>query len=251
MESKEDRNRKIFGFFGYALSSTIKRYNEKEKRAEMLDKHIKLKTYRDTGTFLRTMRILHKDALLDTHYMEECYSSTDKMRNRDGMALISPAYFEFATLLTTTCDTYISNKVIASLGNNTLKEAKDSILSNACLKKKWDNCHDETSRMLLGHDHRDKLYRQIVQKMINSRFSFEVSKVRATKFGHYAKSASAETHRADVRHDFAKNKMKIDGERARNKISRRTATGAVDVDTNVNDKGAADEDTVLMLTIKV
>ena len=234
VESREDRNRKIFGFVGYALSSTIKRYNEKEERAEMLDEHAKLETYRDFGTFLRTMRLLHKDALLDTYYMEHCYSSTNKMLNRGGMALISPAYFKFAEELTMACDSFISDEMIVRRGNNTLREANDSILSDACLKKKWDESHDETSKMLLGTDHRDEIYREIVHKTINSRFSFEVSKVRATKFGHYAKSASTETHRADLKHDFAKNKMKVDGETVRREISIRMTTGAADVVQNLN-----------------
>ena len=65
------------------------------------------------------------------------------------------------------------------------------------------------------------MYKGIVRKTINARFSFEIGRVRENKFSHYAKAASKETHRADLKHDFAKTKMKSDGEIARKEIKRR------------------------------
>ena len=64
----------------------------------------------------------------------------------------------------------------------------------------------------------DKIFLKIVKKTINSRFSFEISKVRAKNFGHYTKSSCTETHRADLKHDFAKRKMKADGQLAKEEI---------------------------------
>ena len=61
----------------------------------------------------------------------------------------------------------------------------------------------------------------IVRKTINAWFNFEIGRVRESKFSHYAKAASKETQRADSKHDFAKTKMKSDGESARKEIKRR------------------------------
>ena len=61
--------------------------------------------------------------------------------------------------------------------------------------------------MLGFSEYKEKIFRMIVKKTIHSRFSFEIGKVRAKKFSHYAKSSCKETHRADLKHDFAKNKI--------------------------------------------
>jgi len=79
-------------------------YNEREKKAVADNEEIQAAEYCEIGTFLRKMRILHKDALMDTSYMLNCYSRRMQMINHGGLALISPKYFEFAKCLTAACD---------------------------------------------------------------------------------------------------------------------------------------------------
>ena len=157
------------------------------------------------GTFLRSMRILHKEALLDSTYIQECYTNADKMVNHGGMALISKQYFPFVKYLTVLCDTFISEEIVCHRGNDCLKSGTEEILTSVELKKLRNQCHEEEFKVMMGFgEHTYKIFLKFVKKTINSRFSFEISKVRAKKFGHYAKSSCTETHRADLKHDFAK-----------------------------------------------
>ena len=176
------------------------------------------------------MRILHKDALLESAYVRDFYANTDKMLNHGGMALISKEYYPFAQYLTALCDTYLSEQIICLRGNNCLQIGSEEILASEELKKLWNQCHDKESKEMLGFSEcKEKIFRMIVKKTIHSRFSFEIGKVRAKKFSHYAKSSCKETHRADLKHDFAKNKMKADGQKVEREIKKRKEDSSIRV----------------------
>ena len=100
--------------------------------------------------------------------------------NRGGMALISKRYFPFAKYLTALCDTFISEEIVCRQGNDCLKSGTEEILTSVELKKLWNQCHEEEFKVMIGFsEHNDKIFLKIVKKTINSRFSFEISKVRA------------------------------------------------------------------------
>mmetsp|Transcript_11829 Transcript_11829/g.13169 ORF Transcript_11829/g.13169 Transcript_11829/m.13169 type:complete len:180 (+) Transcript_11829:387-926(+) len=171
------------------------------------------------------MRILHKDALMDTSYMLNCYSRRMQMINHGGLALISPKYFEFAKYLTTACDVELSEGIICKRGNNSLKLGVKMIQNNQSLREQFDLCHDGdkillSSSTLKQQEHVNKIYEMMVAKTVHSRFSFEIGKVRENKFGHYAKGSCTDSLRANLKHSFANIKMKKDGEALRAKIQK-------------------------------
>ena len=220
-QTVEDRNRKITSFVGFALSSVIKIYNERERKATSDDEVRKAAEYYAVGSFLQKMRMLHKDALMNETYMLNCYSRTMQMYNNGGLALISPQYFEFAKSLTAACDIEFSEGGICRRGNDCLRVGKEKIRNNQSVRNQFDLCHDKDDlvvRTLKAHV--EKIYEMMVAKTIHSRFSCEIGKVRENKFGHYAKESCTDSHRANLKHAYANGQMKTDGEAVRAKIKK-------------------------------
>lgn len=174
------------------------------------------------GTFLRTMRILHKDAIIDANCMEKCYAKSHQIYNHGGMALISPKYFKFAVTLTSACDHEISEHMICRRGTKSLLQGRKNILENLKLRQEFDKCHADISEGVKIHI--EKIYKMLIEKTVHSRYGFESRKVSEKKFGHYARKSCTDAHRTDLKIQFANNKMKVDGAKATAEIIQQKLT---------------------------
>ena len=92
----------------FSLFSTIKLC--KDRAQKHLLEEIKKDTqnysqthYDDAIRFRKNMRMLHAEALLNKEYSLSCYAESHKMINHGGLALMSPKYFKFTSLLMTLC----------------------------------------------------------------------------------------------------------------------------------------------------
>ena len=127
--------RKVNGFVGFAISRLIKIYEKKEKIGCVDDDETKISENESVIAFLKSMRILHREALVNEDYMRNCYAETDKMLNHGGLTLISPPFFQFATQLIHLCDVEISYETISERGNKSYNLASKNILGNKELKQ--------------------------------------------------------------------------------------------------------------------
>ena len=64
------------------------------------------------------MRILHKDASLDSEYTNNIYSYNDQLCIRGGLILVSPEYYNFADSIMTKIRSYATSEVLGKDGNN-------------------------------------------------------------------------------------------------------------------------------------
>ena len=145
--------------------------------------------------------------------MIACYSSTDKILNHGGLALISPQYFDFAIALTAACDKEINEEKIHERGNKSLQIAKTNIMGDTDIREKFDNCSclDEDEMTDVKKHHINSLYKTLLKKTVHSQFSFETGQVVKSTMGHFAKGSSKATHRDMLKH-LSIAKMKTDGE---------------------------------------
>ena len=219
-DTLEDRNRKIVRFIGFALSSTIKKYNEYERNA--ITHNIKEgkeeeneSIYYWIGNFLRKMRVLHKDAIENVHYMLGCYSKTDKIVNHGGLALISLQYYDFAIILNAECDKEFNEDKIHERGNASLEVGKTNIMTNKKIRNIFDSSHILTEDSDIMYEkrkeHINKVYKTLLKKTIHARYSFEMDKVAKSTMGHFAKGSSNGTHRETLKH-LSTAKMKANGQ---------------------------------------
>ena len=86
-------------FFGCAIKSVSDIYISKKKTSEWST--IVEKDYIIILKYLKRMRILYKDALLDSEYTDNMYSYNNQLCNKGGLTLVSPEYYNFADSIMT------------------------------------------------------------------------------------------------------------------------------------------------------
>ena len=81
--TKDDKNQEMRHFFGWAIKSLSDIYISKKKTSEWST--IVEKDYINKLKHLKIIRILHKDALLDSEYTDNMYSYNDQSCNKGGL----------------------------------------------------------------------------------------------------------------------------------------------------------------------
>ena len=112
-------------FFGFSLKKCIDKYHRKLVKSELSNNETESDELNAIIAYLMDMRILHKHALLDETYVENCYALSDQMYNEGGYSLISPSYFPFGKSL-------IRN--ICEVVNQDLSDNKRNNAYNYCIK---------------------------------------------------------------------------------------------------------------------
>ena len=70
--------------------------------------------------YLKRMRILYKDALLDSEYTDNMYSYNNQLCNKGGLTLVSPEYYNFADIIMTKMRSYAIFEALGKDGNDFL-----------------------------------------------------------------------------------------------------------------------------------
>lgn len=160
-ESTNSRNSKITNFIGFAVYSLIRRYGSLEQKAHMNEEKDLEKEYNEIGTYLRRMRILHQDALLNVDYLKHKYSPHEQIFNHGGRTLILPEFFRFAEILTSLCDQELSMSKIPEQGTAYLSEGIRNITENTELRKTFEEFSGKKSLLQM---HLDSIYKKLVEK---------------------------------------------------------------------------------------
>ena len=135
---------------------------ENSKREEMLQPNI---------DFLSSMRIYAEEAMQQQEYLDKYYDSFMRSANRGYLTLVTIKYFEFGSLLMEKVSEGLTQtKLKNNLGAS--EKGKKSILNDneilqSFLKASEDNEH------LKSVDDRTKIFKLLVDKVVNARFSEE------------------------------------------------------------------------------
>ena len=208
----------------------IQKYDEKMKYSQYVDDEQEKAKLCAIIVYLRDMRILHKDALLDIDYMATCYSDTDQMNNRGGMSLVSQHYFKFAVFLISLIREEVTEEKILKRGSASYTLAIENIFAKReVLQTQFDNCHLQSAAVgdikteieSIEQQQRDEIFDDMVKKTLRSIFKCVMKKVRENTTSHYASGATKDAHRATLRHKYANDQMKTDGKRADEAIKKR------------------------------
>jgi len=215
----ELRNQEVNGFFGYAIAMVIKKYDNKLRRAQYIVDEKEMAKLSLICAYLRDMRILHKQALLNKEYMETCYSNIDKMNNHGGLSLVSPHYFDFAIFLVSSIRLEVTEEKILERKNKSYVMAVNIILEKkrALLRSKFDKCLREDMAKKyssIEQQTRDAIFEDIIKKTVRSIFNCVMKTVIENKTGRYAEGSTKDSHRSSIRHKYANTQMKTDGKRA-------------------------------------
>ena len=110
---KKSRNMSFFWFGNKSVSDI---YISKKKASEWST--IVEKAYINITKCLKRMKILHKDALLDSEYTDNMYSYIYQLCNKGGLTLVSPECCNFADSIMTKIRSYATSEVLGKDGNN-------------------------------------------------------------------------------------------------------------------------------------
>jgi hypothetical protein len=110
-----DAKREVNNFFGWAIFQVYDVYRDKQ-RSELTDDD-EMKDADNHVLYLRTMRVLHKDVIGDTDYLENCYSDHLQLENNGGLTLLSRKYFDFGTFLMSIIANAFTQAHIVNEGN--------------------------------------------------------------------------------------------------------------------------------------
>ena len=111
------------------------------------------------------MRILHKDALLDSEYTDNMYSYNDQLCNKGGLTLVSLEYYNFADSIMTKIRSYATFEALGKDGNDLLILIDKEIEDDLQLQNQFIECENDikiTNKIML------KLYKQIWKKVLHA-----------------------------------------------------------------------------------
>ncbi len=187
-ESRRDELKKLVNrFVGWAVFSLNKKlekdYGENERKIALLE----------------TMQIHEHEALLDSEYMENCYTVADQLRNKGGLCLISKQFFGFGWELMVAIGK-LSVKTFEDLGNKTIEDEFDRIRSNAELRemfrlecRKSAFADDELSDKELF-----SVYDALCKKLFNAWAGVQSRKFKQQYTGRQVVGAAVGTFRGDM-----------------------------------------------------
>jgi hypothetical protein len=212
----DSQNMMITSFVGFAVYSLIQHYGELEQKARVRDDKATEKECYEIGTYLRRMRILHADAILNVSYLQKNYSRHDQMLNHGGRTLISPEFMHFAITLTSLCNKELSTLKISERGTLYLSKATEHIMNNQDLLQAFNkfNEHIKFKDSVVLKKHQKRIYKALLQKTARARSSYELGRYREQNIGQYAKDSSTDPHRVALKLKYGNESAKAAGMKA-------------------------------------
>lgn len=119
--------------------------------------------------FLREMRIIHSQAILDPDYMKNCYEPLDVMTNLGGLTLVSSQFFEFGKMLIKTVAEALTLEKMRRDGNKSIEEARRKVKESKEITRIFLECSKDSA---LEEKVKLNLLDKLVRKVCNAIFGF-------------------------------------------------------------------------------
>eukprot|EP00536_Pseudo-nitzschia_multiseries_P008597 jgi/Psemu1/20791/gm1.20791_g len=161
------------GLVKYAESKMTKEQGKKKH----LDRRKKVRMVFSCGKkLISCMRFYTEEALRSQAYLDKCYDSFLRSSNRGRLTLVNEQYFHFGVMLMKKVSASVDQE---KLGNNpdATANAKGDILKNDELLEVFLDC--SKGNVYLGKlSEKKKIFAELVDKVINARFSEEIRAYR-------------------------------------------------------------------------
>ena len=200
------QNREVNGFFGYAIHSIMGKLLKDFHRGDNYEDEEKQCGSQETLVFVKSLRILHQDALNDSEYIYMgYYAPTNMMINLGGLTLVSAPYFTFAKTLMSRIRKLVSNDRISNLKNDCYATAKREILNDSKLQELFM----EVSKEYLDDNVKEIkylkldgiliIYKGLLKKTLNVRYKESQMQFKQRMTSRYTKTGSDVSFRSELK----------------------------------------------------
>ena len=122
--------------------------------------------------FLSGMRIYHQEVAKSESYIRNCYDPRLRLYNRRWLTLVNKEYFEFGNKLMIKASSAMTQTILKTkkdpVGTSKLQIKEDKKLWN-----EFDSISSATNNKLCSGNERKGLYDELIEKVLNTRFSQE------------------------------------------------------------------------------
>ena len=115
---------------------------------------------------VKSMRLLHREAIKDAGYLQKYYAPIDQIRNRGGLFLLAPQYVPFGRMVMKRTRELVNEKTIEEVGKEAIKEAYKTIISDEDL---WGLFNKAENDIDLPEGEKKIIFTKIVKKAFHAR----------------------------------------------------------------------------------
>ena len=219
-----DKCKEVNGFFVFAVSSMHKKYLDKLQDSNLLESDEKYTLICTTLDYLKHMRILHSEALINRTYIEKgYYTTTHQLLNTGGLTLISSEYFTFGLALMDKIRTQVCFDAIQKGQNNCYTSAKDEILKDENLLELFEEAGSTFINQLDEKKEKEKafftksiskMYCDLCTKALNARYKESLKQYQEKYIGRYSEKGSD----VSLRNQMKVTEKKVDVRKAKQLI---------------------------------
>jgi hypothetical protein len=172
--SDTDRNAKkeVNRFFGWAIHSMTKRIRKKLKGVKKDQEHDNAEATNQELELLLEMRVFEHQILDETTYLQNFYSTRDRLINNGWLTLVSPKYADLGHAVMSVISGVATPVSIRENGNKwaevVKKEASERIQSRELVENFLVICVSSK----LSDSRKIRLFEQMIEKTINARMGF-------------------------------------------------------------------------------
>ena len=198
--TKDNINREVCSFFGYAVRKVLSNYEKKEQAflSDDFENTFSERTpYTNQVYFLKNMRYSHKEALSNKDYLMNCYSPYDQINNLGGKCLISPVYYNFAKSLLAAVRKHMNEKNLKVERNKIILKTKDKIKNDDTLFKEFISCSEQ--QFNIADNERLKIYNSLLECTINARSGVVTNAYNQKHSGQYNEKSSNTSLRTNLK----------------------------------------------------
>jgi hypothetical protein len=200
----ESRKSDVTRVFGWAIKELYSKWQS--IRAQKKPKHMKdHEIAEEVVPFIAQMRYTHTQAIVDTEYMTNQYSTADQFRNRGGLTLVSTAYWDVGDKIVSKARLLVNEETLSKNGNASSKVAREKMMNDASLMKEFLSCDLNSC---LAKEMRVAIFQKIVRKVLNAVTGHEYREYRSRHTGRLAKMSQNTTFRGGLKANSKKRSVK-------------------------------------------
>jgi type IV secretory pathway TrbF-like protein len=198
MIPREDENREVTDFFGWAIHSLRHVLSNEYARMQELkwETTYTLEEEEEMIRFVDQMRIFHTEALLDKQYLHECYTSCHQLKNKGWLSLVAKEYFPFARYLLHQIRSSVNVQEWARRGNGVIESAAKTLEEDKSLAVLF---LDAAKSCSLDEKMKKKIMSALIRKVLHARAAAEHDKFKEQKTNREAQGSTTTSFRGALK----------------------------------------------------
>ena len=172
---QDEENSEVTNFVGWAMKEVLDQCREKWQDSESFfyeednedeDENTCENSDRKAVLHVKSMRLLHREAIKDAGHLQKYYAPIDQIRNRGGLFLLAPQYVPFGRMVMKRTRELVNEKTIEEVGKEAIKEAYKTIISDEDL---WGLFNKAENDIDLPEGEKKIIFTKIVKKAFHAR----------------------------------------------------------------------------------